>query len=378
MDILSGYELAALGADGPTPCVSIFLPTHRARPETDQDPIRLKNLLGEAAAQLGTLGLRASDSGDLLDAATVLLDRPSFWLHLSDGLAVFLRPGAIRTFRLPLPFDELVTVGHRFHLKPLVPYLAADGRFFVLALSQNQVRLLEGSRHSIDEVRLDDVPESLSEALRFEDHESQLLLHVTGGGHSGQAIFHGHGVGADVEKERLARFCRAVDRGLAEILREERAPLVLAGVEYVTAVFRDVSRYRGLTPAAIVGNPEEVPDGELHTRAWEIVQPRFKAGLHADIERFRDLRGTGRTSDDLADVLAAAQAGRVAVLFAARDREVWGTLTDGEPQIHERQRPGAEDLVDAAVVAGLRTGARIHVLEDGALPSMPVAAIFRY
>jgi hypothetical protein len=37
----------------------------------------------------------------------------------------------------------------RFHLKPLLPLLTGDGRFYILALSQNQVRLLQGTRYSV-------------------------------------------------------------------------------------------------------------------------------------------------------------------------------------------------------------------------------------
>lgn len=37
-------------------------------------------------------------------------------------------------------------VDDRFHVTPLLPLLAGDGHFFVLALSQNQIGLLEGTR----------------------------------------------------------------------------------------------------------------------------------------------------------------------------------------------------------------------------------------
>ena len=48
MDLLPRRELEGLILEREGPCVSIFLPTHRAGAETQQDPIRLKNLLGEA------------------------------------------------------------------------------------------------------------------------------------------------------------------------------------------------------------------------------------------------------------------------------------------------------------------------------------------
>jgi hypothetical protein len=42
-----------------------------------------------------------------------------------------------------------VVVTDRFHIKPLLPLLSGDGRFYVLALSQSEVRLLQGTRYSV-------------------------------------------------------------------------------------------------------------------------------------------------------------------------------------------------------------------------------------
>jgi hypothetical protein len=378
MDVLHPEDLERLAASGSGPCVSLYLPTHRAGPEIEQDPIRLKNLLTEAEESLRSLGLRSSDVAELLRPASTLLDERVFWRYQADGLAIFVRPGWFRAFRLPIRFAELASVGERFHVKPLLPYFAADGRFFVLALSQNQVRLLEGSRHSVDDVELGHVPESLAEALRYDDPERELLLHVTGGGRGARAIFHGHGAGDEVDKERLGRFYRLVDRGIGELLRGRHAPIVLAGVEYGTAIYREVSSYPALEPEVITGNPDHMSAEDLHERAWSIVEPRFRRTLEDDLARFRELDGTGLTARELVEVLQAAREGRAEVVFAALDEERWGTLTEHGADVHDQRKPGDEDLIDAAVVAGLRTGARIHVLPSADLPATTAASILRY
>jgi hypothetical protein len=59
--------------------VSIYLPTHRADPETHQDPIRLKNLLREAEIRLHALGLCATTAHELLKPARQLLEQEYFW-----------------------------------------------------------------------------------------------------------------------------------------------------------------------------------------------------------------------------------------------------------------------------------------------------------
>ncbi len=142
IELVSRAELKTLNEEPDGSCVSIFLPTHRAGTQTQQDPIRLKNLLREAEERLLAKGLRAPEVDELVAPARESLDDSDFWRHQSNGLAVFLSPGVLRYYRLPLNFEDLVIVANRYHLKPLLPLLTGDGQFYVLALSQNEVRFL--------------------------------------------------------------------------------------------------------------------------------------------------------------------------------------------------------------------------------------------
>lgn len=372
------HELERLTASAHVPSASLFMPTHRAGAGTAQDPIRFKNLLTRADGALRALGMRTPEASELLAPARDLLGHPSFWSHQAEGLAVFASAASFKAVRLPLTVPERAVVGARFHVKPLLPYFSVDGHFFVLAISQNQIRLLEGSRDAFDEVDLGEVPTSLAEALHHEDPERELQLHVAGGGPAGRAIFHGHGAGAEIDKERLDRYFREVDRGVGQILRGEQAPVVLAGVGYATARYRELSAMGSIMSEAIAGNPDELRLDQLHERASAIVEPTFRSALRADLDRFSELDGTGLTATGVIETLTAAEQGRVAVLFAAADQERWGSTEDGAMVIRDEPLPGDEDLIDAAVVAALRTDARVHVLKSEALPAAPAAAILRY
>jgi hypothetical protein len=145
MDLLTEATLAELAHHRGPAHLSLFMPTHRAGPETRQDPIRFRNLVSRASPLLATHeGLSAHEADELLAPVRELLDDHELWRHQADGLAVYAAPGLLRTVRVPLALDEEVVVGRRFRLRPLLPLLADDGRFYVLALSQNDVRLYEG------------------------------------------------------------------------------------------------------------------------------------------------------------------------------------------------------------------------------------------
>ncbi len=383
MDILTLTDLKRLVAQAAGPCLSLYMPTHRAGPETQQDPILLKNLLGKAEERLIAYGLRSPKARQLLEPARELLNEPGFWREQSDGLAAFLAPDVSYFYRLPLRFAEHVVVADRFHIKPLLPLFIGDGHFFVLALSQKQVRLLEGTPRTVDELDLEGVPGSLAEAVRVDDLERQLQFHTrtaAGGGGDRPAAMHGHDP-ADEAKERILRYFHRLDAGLRDVLRDERAPLVLAGVEYLFPLYREANTYPYLLDEGVAGNPEALKSEELHALAWAVVQPHFLEGQQQAAAQYAQLAGTGRTSNEIQEVVAAAYHGRVDALFGAVGMQQWGRFDaqSGEVQMRDEPEPGDEDLLDLASVYTITNGGVVYAVPLEEMPdSTPVAAIFRY
>lgn len=365
------------------PCVSVFLPSHRMTPDSGQDLIRLRNLLDEAERQLLAGGLRAPAAREVLRPGRELSGPGWFWSHQSDGLAVFLAPGWSRVFRLPEEFSELVVVAGRFHVKPLLALLAAGHRFYVLALSQNEVRLLEGTPHGVQEAELADVPGSLRETLKYDDLEKGLGLHIAGrGGPGARAVFHGHGIGGEVDKALLGRFLRQVDDGLQQVLKAGTDPLVLAGVDYEQAMFRQLTHYPHVMREGIGGNPEQLRAEDLHERAWAIVEPVFTQARQQAAQRYQEAAGRGRgAASDVAQVVRAALRGQVDTLFVAAGQQRWGTADPQTLQVrvHDQPQPGDEDLLDRAAVHTLLTSGTVFAVPIQEVPGAgPAAALLRY
>lgn len=386
MSLLSKLELKTLTEKREEWCVSIFMPTQRVGPEIQQDPIRFKNLLVEAEERLLTSGFRNPEAKGLLEPTQRFLQDRLFWQHQSDGLAMFLSPEVYRHYRLPLDFEDLVIVTDRFHIKPLLPLLTGDGRFYVLALSQNEIRLLQGTRYSVGQVDLENVPGSLAEALRWDDPEKRLQWHTgTGAKSDGRAaIFHGHGVAsADDPKDYILRYFRQIDKGLSEVLAGERAPLVLAGVDYLHPIYEEANSYPHLMDKGITGNPEELRAEELHEQAWAIVQPRFQKEQRGAATRYRQLAGTGSelASNEIEQIVPAAFHGRVETLFVALGLQRWGTFdpATNDVHLHQQAEPGDEDLLDLAAVQTFLNNGTVYAVEPEGVPAeAALAAVFRY
>ncbi|MBC7220855.1 hypothetical protein H5T55_05240 [Candidatus Bipolaricaulota bacterium] len=382
MDRLSPQDLSDL-VEGTSPHrVSIFLPTGRAGPAAREGGIRLKNLLREAEEQLVALGMRAPQIQDLLAPARSLVGDSLFWSYQSDGLALFLSPEGMRKWRLPLRFEELVMVADRFHVKPLLSLFTGDGRFYVLALSQNQVRLLLGTRHSVTEVPVEEVPTALADVLRPDLVQKHLQFRTAASSGPGkQAVaYHGHG-GADAgHKDDIVRFFRRVDEGLRSYLTSEPAPLVVAGVDYLLPLYREASSHPHLVNEGVTGNPDRLTPEELHAQAWALVQPHFHRAQQEAADRFAARLGTGLASAQLPEVLRAAREGRVEVLFVAVGVQRWGRIAStGEVEVHDSLQPGDQDLLDLIAVETLVRKGTVYAVSPDRVPGgADLAAVFRY
>lgn len=377
-------DVTALREKREGPCVSIYMPVHRKGKDTEQDPLRLRNLLDAAEEELGALGERGMPAAEILKPARDLLgEQRPFRSQQQDGLAIFLAPGWARILRLPFDVPEMLVTGSRFHLRPLAFGLQPDQEFYVLTLNRRGVRLLRGSRFDLEAVELSGIPTGVDEVLTIvESWERQFQARTgTRRGDQSTPIFHGHGLVRDTENERLLEYFRAVDKSVLEVLRDADAPLVLAGIGYLIPLFREATSYGRVLEQAAEGNTETLDDTQLHARTWTLVEPLAAAESRAKRERYEARAAKGEASCGLERVLKAALQGRVETLFVANDEFRWGRFDDqsGKARQHEQRRPGDEELLDRALVETMANGGRAYALARDEMPEQAgVAAIFRY
>ncbi len=389
MEIITREDIAELAAQHDGKLISIYMPTSRAAFEPREDPLRLKDLLSSAEEMLAAGGARPPEVGEILSPAWSLLDDRLFWKDQGDGLALFISRDLFRTYRLARSFDPLLVVGGRFHLKPLLPLLAGDLRFYVLALSKNNTRLLQCTAHSATEMDIPGVPRDMAEALKYDVFDRQLQWQTktprteAGDRKPGMrpAAFHGQGFGGEDEKDHYLEFFRELARGVERVLDGDNAPLLLAAVEYVISLYREANRYPYLSEFEITGNPDRLRDEELRNRGWKLLEPGFKREREVAADRLRTVEGTGHASEDLREIVPAAASGLIDTLFVALDEQQWGRFdrTSGTVSRHYEKKPGDEDLLDVTAISTFLTGGRVYALNEEEMPvDAPVAAILRY
>jgi len=383
MDRISRDDLRALLRATNAPCVSIYLPTHVEASWVEHDRIALKNLIGAAARLLISDGMRRPDADALLGPAAALLHDSFFWRHLGKGLAAFASAGTFRAFRLPVKFEPKAVVAARFHVRPLLDIFTGEGEFYVLSLSTKRPRLYRATRFASEPVDMPTAPTDLADELRFDDFEKHVEFRTgtPGGAGAHAATFFGHGGTADSIKNELLRYFRDVDRAMHRVLRTEHGPVVLAGVRYFQALFREASSCRHLLEGGVEGSPEQLGEAGMIERARALVEPVMRTGAEMAMDRYRASAGKGLASDDIVEVVRAARAGRVGVLLSARGRDRWGRLdpVTGRISTREHPEPGDEDLTELATAETVSHGGAVYSLDQERMPEGAVlAAVYRY
>ena len=359
--------------------ISIYLPTQNAGTDQKQNPILFANLIKKAREQLEKSGFSSHKLKLQLDEAEKLgADGAELWDHLKHGLALFISESDIQIFKLPMTVKDSVAVSTYPYIKPLLPMITTNGKFYILTLSQNDVKLYQANRDDIDKVYLGDMALSMEEHFDYSDLTEHIQHHAAS---QGGSMFHGQGGGDESYKADISQFLNSVENRITDLLENEQAPLVLAGVEYLTSMYAKHNRYNHLVETIIEGNPENTTKDKLHASAWEIVREIFKQDEQKALDTYHDRAGTGKTGADLDKVVVAAFDGKVETLFILRGCEVWGEyVTDKrEVLLHDQRTAHSSDLLELATSQTLVNGGTVYSLkEDEMVEGKKIAAVYRY
>lgn len=320
----------------------------------------------------------------LLEPVRREIEAPEFWRKWHGTFILFRTPDEFLTFQVPVELKERVVLGHEFFIKPLLPALTWARPFYLLAVSQKQVRFLACTFDQFREIEVEGMPHNLQETLGDVEFEKQRQLRTVPSAHGAggsETIHYGEGGERQKHQEQLERYLRLIDVAVRRTLPETHAPLVFAGVGYEFAMYQQLTAYPRLLPFPIKGNPDRTRAATLHARACDLLTDYFQEPKCEALARFRELHGVGRTFSDTESVLHAAQQGRVQDLFVNQTIREWGKFnpTNGQVIVSPRGDVGGTELSNLAAIQTLKNKGMVYALDA---PEMPVpvamAATLRY
>ena len=348
------------------PCVTMMFPIFRSGADSQQNSVRFKNMLRKASDSLIDTGMTRSHADKFLESAQPLLNNNGFWQNQSASFALFLSGDNYQTFRIPFSLQESLKVDTRFHLSPLLPFFFENDRFYILALSQNLIRLFQVVADNIDQIELIDVPKDIDEMLLQYAEEKQGRR---------QAYFHGQGDPSLHSEDKIQQYMYLIDKGVHQVIANEHVPLVFAGVDYLYPMWKTVNSYSDLCSEFIGGNPDRLSPKQLLENAKKIVAPIFAQVKQEAIDKYKQFVGTGHTTADPAQISAAASQGRIDILFITAGQKpaaTSSTQTKDDTKINDY-------LIDFAACETFLNRGRLFQLTPEEMPDKSeICATLRY
>jgi hypothetical protein len=368
LDIPTRSEFSSLSAARADACVSIYVKTSPLTQEADAARIELGNLVREAQHQLEESGLDKRRIGALIEELHDLLDDDEFWRFQANSLAVFATPDSIRTFRLANDLVSMVQVSDRFHLKPLFRAVTFPHSAFVLALSENAVRLVE--------VHSDLPPTTVKVPGLPKDAASSV-----GKSTLNDRTYGGRVHASEGQNVRFQQYARQVNAALRPILAGRETPLILAATGRLASVFAQVNSYPHLLSGTVADSPDRLSDLELAQKARPVLDKAYAQEIE-DIRALFDKRSNDRrTTTDISDAARAATFGAVQTLLLDIDSVVPGFVDEesGAVTFVEKDDAKAYGVVDEIAARAFASGAKVLGVRREDIPGgKELAAILRY
>lgn len=364
-------------------CVTVYIPTHRAGVEVNEqtDQLAFKNALQKISNTFKEKGKDSAFIERFLAPGYELLRNDQFWRSQQDGLAAFISLGYFRYVKMPFPPAEELIFNNSFYLNPLILLMTTTEYFYTLVISKKQAKLFRCDAFNIEPVPIEELPRGMDDVIHFEEKGGKEVFRMGDSG-AGVANFHGMGEGRPDEKEHIAIYLEEVDETLwKEVLHAENVPLLLAGVEYLIHIYKQVAGYNHVWNDALTGNFEREDLHSLHRKALEKMKPYFQKRTEKVLEEFGNKSATELTSSVPADIIPAAFYSRISALLIEKNQHIWGTFDEhtNELTIHQTKQEGDDCLLDKAAIKTIQNGGEVFLLEKEQMPAnSTMAAIMRF
>jgi hypothetical protein len=365
-------------------CISVFIPTHIPGDKglREGDSLLLKNELKDIKRKLAARGLAQPGLDEWVKPIQNLVDDSEFWSRQAGGLALFISDNTFKKYELDINFEPYNYVSTEFYIKPLFSALATNEDFFLLTLELEEVKLHKGSEAGLQEIDITEmVPSGLEEVVGsdYEQKSSQFKSQQKGHGYS---VYYGHGEGKEENKTEINKYLRKVNKGITKLLKNEKVPLVVAGVDYLVSAYREVTSLDNLYERHIPGNPKLLGLESLHKRALDLLQPYFNKTKKEKTEVFRQFQGTPKTANNIDDIVPEAMHGKIDTLFMLKDQDVFGMVDEVSDQVEYKE--GAElaevSLFNLAAKEAFLHGGNVYLVEQEEMPDgfSIINALYRY
>ena len=306
-------DLVKQGAQSELPKVSIYMRTHRANSNYQQDATQFRNLVQEATKQLQDR-YEESSYNQLLSKLETVGQDPEFWQQNKEGLVVLAANDHLEIIKLRQDFVPSVTVSEYYNVLPLLAYYDEARDVYIAELRKDALQMFVGNQYEAQPIEVEGIETSFYDI--YDDMDSENIRNVARGG----VATHGHATKSDNVEADRNKYFRYLDNELTKLSKEDQIPILLAGTAENIAAFKKQASSKAYLDVTIQKTISDLDNSALKEILAQTMGKQVEADRHEYEERLEAARGAGRIQSSLVDIEQSAQEGRVEELIVNLDR----------------------------------------------------------
>lgn len=330
-------------------CVTIVVPTHRTHPDSDKDPIELKNAVAEAEKSLHDR-LEKRQVWPIVENMREAEASVDHRTNL-DSLVLYANEHFSAVVKVSVGLEPRVFVGQEFDLSPLYKARQQNRSYYILTVSKQVIRLIEAHNDkALYERQEGDFP--------FERDRFYTVLRKR----QSPDIF-----AENMEKE----FYNDADKSFWKYFNENPLPVVLAGDVKSAAYYEEEMDDRCAVLGRVAGSYNQAPLHSIVGAAWPEVQ-KYRAREQQEYLRAIDAGASAKLlTTDIAEMFRFAGQGQAEALYLVWDFSLDGKITWDRLKKYNNERQQTEltpsDLLSILIADVTRNGGKVVFLENGDL-----------
>jgi hypothetical protein len=342
-------------------CITIILNTHRTKPEKLQDPIALKNLIQQAKSRL--MKNEDEEKSNTLFEKLEKLSESIDHTYNQESLLLFVNESICTYTRLPISVGNRVVIDKTFATRDLIRAMHQETNYFILVLSEQQVRLIEAMNDKV--VQEIGNPFPIINTHLFPTTKAEKK--------------NGH-----IQTQLISEFFNQVDKAYNAIHYIHPLPLLICSEASNYHEFKKIADHQHpIFPVFMKGNHLIEKGNSITKEAWKVVKKYTIERENQRLDELEEAVSNGNYISDLNEIWAAIPTGQIQTLFleeslfqSAQIKENSLSLVGDE--IREN-RDVVDDIYDEIIEANMNHGGEIVFVPDGSLKNHNgFAAITRY
>jgi hypothetical protein len=278
--------------------------------------------------------------------------------HNKEGLVVFVSESLFEYARLLFAPEQRFIIDSTFATRDLIRQMNYEDNYYVITVSNNMVRLLEGSNEHLHEIKDKHFP------VENDVYLTDVIKTAQGNTHD----------------KHLHEFFNRQDKFfLSEHYAAHPGHLVLAGTDRNIQHYMHIADKKNIILASIEGSFDDTPAHAIAEKAWPPVRQALSERRKQAIEQLEAV-STGLLTTDLSEIWKMIHEGRGGHLYVEKDFYHAGVIVgdtlitkmDGNEELQN-------DIIDEIIEATIQYGGQVHFMDNGSMEKYSRAAlVLRY